>query len=353
MNCPEARPEKSPTGKKLHGNRDAVNRMIQMTFERNTSKLIPNERCNVLLVEDIKADINLMKLVLEAEHDIAFRLDGESALEYIETHYADLDLIVVDIMLPGMDGYELCQRLKKDSRTRDIPVIFITAKRGEKDESRGLELGAVDYIIKPFSRPIVRARVNNHLIIKKQRDFLKKLTNIDGLTGISNRRHFDWMLETEWQRATRASEFLALLMIDIDFFKRYNDNYGHAAGDDCLREVARALRKFPRRSSDHVARYGGEEFAIILPDTDARGAAIAAGRLKDGIESLKIEHVRSPIADHVTISLGAAAISPPRNNTPPVITLIRAADEALYEAKAAGRNRMRSKEPGLPIKSTK
>ncbi len=317
-----------------------------MAMEDNRPKIIPDERCNVLLVEDIKADIQLLKLVLGGEHDIAYRLDGESALAYIETHCADLDLIIIDIMLPGMDGYEVCEILKKDSRTKDIPVIFLTARSGEMDESRGLELGAVDYITKPFSRPIVRARVNNHLIIKKQQDFLKNLSDIDGLTGISNRRHFDRALEMEWQRALRASEYLALIMIDIDFFKSYNDNYGHAAGDDCLRRVARALNKFPKRSSDHVARYGGEEFAIILPDTDAHGAAITARRLKDSVESLDIEHAHSPVAPHVTISLGAAAMVPPRNDDAPDTILIEAADEALYEAKAAGRNKVRSKEWG-------
>lgn len=308
-------------------------------------RVMPSIRCKILLVEDIKSDIHLMRMVLEDEHDIAYMLDGESALEYIEAHYTDLDLIIVDIMLPGMDGYELCERLKNDSRTKDIPLMFITARRGEKDESRGLEMGAVDYITKPFSRPIVRARVKNHLTIKKQQDFLKNLSNIDGLTGISNRRYFDKAIEMEWQRTIRSSEALALIMLDIDFFKKYNDNYGHAAGDECLRKVAHALEYSNKRTSDHVARYGGEEFAIILPDTDAHGAAIAAGRLKDNIESLEIEHAHSSIADHITVSLGAASIDARRGENASVKTLIEAADEALYEAKAAGRNKVISKEP--------
>ncbi|MBF0476658.1 MAG: diguanylate cyclase, partial [Deltaproteobacteria bacterium] len=249
-----------------------------------------------------------------------------------------IDLVLLDIMMPGMDGYEICRRLKEAHRTKDIPVIFITARISEEDEVRGFKIGAVDYITKPISPTIVRARVKNHIQLKRYRDVLENLSVTDGLTGIPNRRRFDEFLEAEWRRSVRSRSCLSLLMIDIDFFKPYNDHYGHLAGDECLKQIGRALSTTVKRSTDLMARYGGEEFACILPETNSVGAMVVAGRLKDRVAALGVIHEFSPIAGHVTISLGVATMTPLINLLP--MSLVRAADELLYQAKRSGRNRL-------------
>jgi len=210
--------------------------------------MIDLKHCKVLLVDDIQANINILYKTLKNEYDIESERDGESALKHIESFPPDL--ILLDILMPGIDGYEVCKRLKANKRAKNVPVIFITSKSEEEDESKGLELGAVDYITKPFSKPIVRARVKNHLIMKKQRDLLENLSNRDGLTGIPNRRSFDMQLKTEWQRAVRSAVPLSLILMDLDFFKKFNDTYGHAAGDDCLKRVAQTLSNSLKRPID-------------------------------------------------------------------------------------------------------
>jgi diguanylate cyclase (GGDEF)-like protein len=292
-------------------------------------------QCRVLLVDDLKANINILNMTLSNEYDIDSVCDGESALRYVESN--ETDLILLDVVMPGIDGYEVCRRLKGNERTRDIPIIFITSMDDEDDESSGLELGAVDYITKPFSRPIVRARVRNHLIMKKQRDLLHSLSNMDGLTSIPNRRSFDRCLDIEWRQAIRLGAPLSVIMIDVDFFKNYNDAYGHTAGDDCLTRTAQALKSSLRRPRDYIARYGGEEFVALLPGIDDGGAGIVATAMRDSIEALGIPHSHSTAASHVTISLGAATVVPPRDMDP--LLLIQAADKALYRAKDTGRNR--------------
>jgi diguanylate cyclase (GGDEF)-like protein len=275
-------------------------------------------------------------MTLDDEYDIDNVLDGESALKYLESNVTDL--ILLDIVMPGIDGYEVCRRLKAIERTKDIPIIFITSMGEEEDESNGLELGAVDYITKPFSKPIVRARVKNHLIMKKQRDLLHNLSNLDGLTSIPNRRSFDRFLDIEWRQAVRLAKPLSLIMMDVDFFKNYNDVYGHAAGDDCLRQAAQTLASSLKRPRDYVARYGGEEFAALLPETDSNGADTVATAMRNNIVALDIPHSHSTVASHVTMSLGAATIVPTQDMDP--LLLIEAADKALYRAKEEGRNRL-------------
>lgn len=292
-------------------------------------------QCKVLLVDDIKANISILIKALRGEYDIEHANDGESALRYVES--SQPDLILLDIVMPGMDGYEVCKRLKADERTKNVPVIFITSKSDEKDEAKGLEFGAVDYITKPFSKPIVRARVKNHLIMKKQRDLLENLSNLDGLTGIPNRRSFDRLFNAEWRRAVRSTLPLSLILMDIDFFKKFNDTYGHTAGDDCLKRVAQALDSSLKRPSDFVARYGGEEFVALLPETDSEGAVTMADKIRNSIESLDIEHSSSTTASTVTISQGVATAIPTRKTNP--ILMIEAADKALYAAKEEGRNK--------------
>jgi diguanylate cyclase (GGDEF)-like protein len=296
------------------------------------------EHCKVLLVDDIKANINILMKTLKGEYDIDYMTDGESALKYVES--SPPDLILLDILMPGMDGYEVSKRLSDSERTKNIPIIFITSKNGEEDESKGLELGAVDYIAKPFSRAIVRARVKNHLILKKQRDFLENLSNLDGLTGIPNRRSFDQAFDNEWRRTARSHTPISLIMMDIDFFKKYNDTYGHVAGDDCLKQVAQALASSIKRPQDFIARYGGEEFVALLPETDSAGALAVANIIQDNIGSLDIQHSSSTVNGRITISQGAATIIPTLGITSSLV--LEAADKALYKAKEKGRNRVKS-----------
>ena len=171
---------------------------------------------------------------------------------------------------------------------------------------------------------------------------LRRISLSDGLTGIANRRYFDEFLEREWQRAKREKASLALVMVDIDFFKAYNDTYGHIAGDDCLKLIASMLEAMPKRASDIVARYGGEELAVVLPETDEQGAEIVAEKVRAGVEKLGIEHKQSSISKYVTVSVGVAVIIPEQETLPSAI--IAAADQALYQAKREGRNRIQMAE---------
>ena len=290
----------------------------------------------VLVVDDDPVIIRLLGDILKEDYQVFFACTGETAIGIAEKNPMP-DLILLDIVMREMDGYEVCQRLKLDKRTANIPIIFITAMRNEDDEAKGLSYGAVDYIVKPIRRSIVKARVKTHLELKRHRDFLEQLSSMDGLTGISNRRRFDDFIESEWHRAKREQSFLSLIMCDIDFFKRYNDNYGHAAGDICLKKVAQALQKPLKRPSDLAARYGGEEFAVILPNTSANGAAHVSINIKHEIDTLQIAHAYSPISSFLTISIGAATAQPWLGRS--VTDLIVASDKALYTAKSEGRNK--------------
>ncbi len=293
----------------------------------------------ILITDDIPANITVLGEVLREEYEIIIATNGEKALEIAASEDSP-DLILLDIMMPGMDGYEVCRRLKEDEKTIGIPVIFITAKNEIDDETRGLDLGAVDYITKPFQIPIVKARVRTHLELKRKNDILENIAALDGLTGIPNRRQFDETVQREWLRCLRQGVPLSLIMMDIDFFKKYNDAYGHTAGDECLRRVALALKSSVRRAADLMARYGGEEFAAILPDTHSEGAAFVAERIRSSVESEGIPHEYSEVADHVTLSVGAATKIPQMGST--ASEIIEAADKMLYEAKDGGRNSVRS-----------
>ncbi len=296
-----------------------------------------NKKQRILIVDDEPLNIRILGNALRDMYQISFATSGEDALKIADR---DTDLILLDIMMKGMNGYEVCEKLKKESKTQNIPVIFITSMNDEEDETRGLEIGAVDYITKPFSMAIVKARVRTHLELKRHRDMLENLSSLDGLTGIPNRRRFDEFLELEWKQAVRDASYLSLIMIDIDYFKKYNDNYGHCAGDDCLRRVAITLSESVNRPSDLVARYGGEEFAAVLPKTDPEGALFIADTMHSCIRQLRIPHSHSEIGDFLSISLGAASIIPTRNTSSS--TLINGGDRALYQAKRSGRNQLKS-----------
>ncbi|MBF0177169.1 MAG: diguanylate cyclase [Magnetococcales bacterium] len=289
----------------------------------------------ILIVDDMPDNIDLLHQAMGEEYEVLFATNGPEALAIATTE--NPDLILLDVMMPEMDGYQVCRRLKAEEVTRHIPVIFVTALTEEADEARGLLLGAIDYLTKPISVPILQARVRNHLELKKRGDMLEHLAMMDGLTGIPNRRRFDETLEREWRRCLRAQRPISLILVDVDHFKLYNDHYGHAQGDQCLKKIAVAMAKTQTRSADLVARYGGEEFVCLLPEIASEGAQSSARRMQEATAALQIPHLQSPTAGHVTLSLGVATTTPNRSCKP--IMLIEAADGFLYQAKSGGRNR--------------
>jgi diguanylate cyclase (GGDEF)-like protein len=293
-------------------------------------------RQKILIADDSQTVVDMLCAVLGEEYEVMVAPGGLAAIEMAIDRQPDL--ILLDVVMPGIDGFEVCRRLRAEERTQRIPIVFITGLNAIEDERRGLELGAIDFIAKPIQAAIVRLRVRNHLELKRYRDFLEDLSLVDGLTGIGNRRRFDEFLLREWRRSRRARTPLALVLLDVDYFKAFNDCYGHAAGDDCLREVAATLAMLVRRPGDLCARYGGEEFAAILPQTDLAGARILAERIREAVLALDIPHEGSAVSPNLTVSIGIAASDPSAAEEPE--GLLRDADRKLYEAKTAGRNRV-------------
>ena len=294
-----------------------------------------NRRQRLLIVDDVPGNLTLLGETFSPDYEVAVATDGERALEL--TRRDPPDLILLDVVMPGLDGFELCKRLKEDAITQPVPLIFITSKRDPANEELGLSLGAADYIVKPFHLPVVRARVKTHLELKRKNDMLEELAMRDGLTALPNRRAFDHRLKEEWSRCRRHGDVLGCIMLDVDDFKRFNDLYGHRLGDECLRSVTAGLATSLLRSSDFVARYGGEEFVALLPSTTDDGLAQTAERLRAAIEALEIPHARSRAAEVVTLSLGATLCDPGDGGHP--LDCVEAADRCLYRAKAQGRNR--------------
>lgn len=299
---------------------------------------------NILVVDDTPANLHLLvKLLSEHGYKVRPAPGGKHALAVVQT--GQIDLVLLDIMMPEMDGYEVCRQFKAQAATRDIPIIFLSALNDTFDKVKAFELGGVDYITKPFQAEEVLARVHTHLTIRKLQQELEarnrelaRLVNIDGLTQIANRRHFDDRLQQEWRRLTRERQPLALLFLDIDFFKAYNDYYGHQTGDDCLKRVAQVFHQSSRRPADVAARYGGEEFVMLLPNTDERGARHVASSIQGALQQLHILHARSSVSSAVTCSIGIACMIPE-----PAVTMeqfVASADDALYQAKARGRNQI-------------
>jgi len=305
---------------------------------------------DVLVVDDNRVNVGLLTGILQKrQYTVRNATEGSKALELLRA--APPEIVLLDIRLPGMDGYEICRQIKADPRTRDIPVIFVSALDDGLDKARAFEVGGVDYVAKPFSAAEVVARVENQLKLSRlQRQMAQKnteleranrmlqsLSYIDALTGIPNRRHFDELLDQEWRRALRDDSSMCVILIDVDLFKAFNDNYGHQSGDDCLKHVAVEVSGVLRRGGDLGARYGGEEFGVVLPGTEAQGGVIVAEDIRRRVEALKVAHKGSPHGV-VTISLGMKAVRPGPKDTPE--TMLAAADRALYRAKAAGRNRV-------------
>lgn len=310
------------------------------------------DRPKVLIVDDDVNVIVALQVLLADAFELRAARGGADALRLAREDPPDLMLL--DIEMPGLSGYEVCAELKGDALLAAVPVIFLTQHADDAAEIRGLAAGAADFITKPPRGAVVQARIEAHLRMKHMADALRAAALTDGLTGIANRRRWDDTLRIECMRALRMRTPLALLIADVDHFKAYNDLHGHAAGDDCLRDVAQALQRCARRPTDLAARYGGEEFALLLPGSDEASARVMADRAVATVHELRRPHGASPVAPHVSVSVGVSvfdATSPGwhRDRADPrhadllahavLDRLLSSADDGLYEAKRAGRAR--------------
>jgi diguanylate cyclase (GGDEF)-like protein len=291
------------------------------------------QRAKILLIDDEPLNTDLLAFSLEREYLVKAVNSGEQALSLLKRFIPDL--ILLDIRMPNMDGFEVLSRLKSNQQTADIPVIFVTGEDSTDDELKGFELGAVDYVRKPFKIPLVLARISIHIDLKRKNDVLENLACADGLTGISNRRKFDESLEILYQAALQNKSPLGLVMLDIDFFKQYNDYYGHSPGDDCLKKVASMLADVAKRATDIVARVGGEEFALILPNVTGSQLKKITNEIHQAMRQLAISHANSVVSNYVTVSIGAISVLPKCAGG--IETLFERVDDLLYQAKAAGR----------------
>ncbi|GLK44668.1 MULTISPECIES: diguanylate cyclase [Novosphingobium] len=299
-------------------------------------------RGTILIVDDEVSNIEIMNAVLEDDYEVLFSTSGQQALD--TARRSPPDLILLDVLMPGIDGFEVCRQIKADPELADIPVIFTTGLGDTDHEMRGLSLGAIDYVTKPIQPAILRARVGNHVELKRLRDQLANLAVTDALTGLSNRRQMEQALQAEVGRLGRTGDWLTVIMIDIDFFKQFNDTYGHPAGDRCIVMVSAALTRAVKRASDLPARYGGEEFACILPGADPEGAALVAQEISLHVQSLNIPHERSQVSPFITVSIGVASARCLPDMTPEM--WLKEADQQLYRSKQQGRDRVTAIEFG-------
>ena len=306
-----------------------------------------SEKFKILIVDDSRFNLEVLsRLLLTAaettdpefpQYTIDTASSGPEALEKLMGEKPDL--ILLDIIMPGMSGFDVLTNIKKSDDTRGIPVIIISGLAGENDEEKGLLLGAVDYITKPFVNSIVTARVKTHLKIVEQMRIIEQLSIIDQLTNIPNRRFFDRCVNIEWKRAIREKALVSTLMIDVDHFKKFNDTYGHQQGDEVLKEVAATIKSVLKRPTDFAARWGGEEFIVLLVSTDNYGAMFVAEQIRSKIEDLEVQNINDPDAPlHVTVSIGTATVAPTVDSL--IEDMIGQADKTLYAAKESGRNRV-------------
>lgn len=312
----------------------------------------------VLLVDDQPMVGEAVRRALFNESGVEFRYCNDPHQAVALAKETKPTVILQDLVMPGVDGIDLVRRYRADPATSGIPIIVLSTMEEPRVKSDAFKAGANDYLVKLPDQIELIARIRYHsmaYLTQRQRDDayaalhesqqklletnreLQRLTNVDGLTGLSNRRYFNECIDAEWKRAMRAQSSLSILMVDVDHFKLYNDTYGHVAGDDVLKSVAQTIEGNFRRTSDLAARYGGEEFSVILPETAADDLLVAAEKLCRSVEALQLPHSASKTGNVVTISVGGATTVPQRNEPP--ATLIERADKALYEAKKGGRNR--------------
>ena len=297
------------------------------------NETLSSKKIVVLVVEDDPISAIISTQALSDAYITHHVSDGRTAVDFCES--TPPDLVLMDINMPGMSGLEACNILKSNVITKNIPVVFITAASDPQSEDECWDAGCVDFIAKPFSVKTLRHRVNSHLSVKILTDELKRLATYDGLTDIKNRRFFDDYFLEQSKLAARNKTPLALLMVDIDYFKQYNDTYGHLKGDECLKIVASELQKAVERPTDCVARYGGEEFVVVLPDTDANGAQHVGEHLIKIIRELNVAHSASPFKK-LTISVGGAIVE---QGLLHIEEVIKQADKQLYAAKQSGRDK--------------
>jgi two-component system chemotaxis family response regulator WspR len=313
----------------------------------------------VLLVDDQAFVAEFIRRQLVSEHDINFHYCVNPAEAISTAEKIGPTVVLLDLVMPDIDGLTLCRQFRNHPVVRDLPIVMLSSTEEPEVKAQGFAAGANDYLVKPPDKVELIARLRYHsasYINKLQRDAayralrasqmrleelnmeLLQLANLDGLTGLANRRYFNERYAEEWARAARGKKNIALIMIDVDRFKVFNDNYGHLGGDDCLKQVAAAIKQMMGLPSDIVARYGGEEFIVALPDTPLEGAVSVAEKLRAAVEQLAIPHEFSNINPHVTISLGVTAGIPSPDIDP--LNLMKQADQCLYQAKNAGRNRV-------------
>ena len=305
----------------------------------------------ILIVEDTRS--NLLIITEYVRRFGASTLQADTGGRAIELFQAEKpDVVLLDVILPDMDGFEVAQRLRAMEQAGNwTPIIFLSSLGKDADIEKGIAAGGDDYLLKPVSEVVLGAKIRAMQRIVQMRTSLvilaskldqanKELTRLstsDGLTGIPNRRFFDEYIAREWRRARRNAAPLSLMMCDVDHFKRFNDSFGHQAGDDCLRQVASAIQHVLERPADIVARYGGEEFVVVLPETPSGGALFIAEKIRHAVHALNIAHGASPHA-RVTLSIGMATAIAGSAET--AEQLIGDADRALYTAKNDGRDRV-------------
>jgi two-component system chemotaxis family response regulator WspR len=316
-------------------------------------------RSVVLLIDDQAIVAEALRQMLANQPDIELHVCNDAASALPLARELRPTVILQDLVMPDVDGFTLVRFFRADPDLAVIPIIVLSSKEDPRDKSRAFAIGASDYLVKIPDKIELMARVRAHsrsYLAQLERDDaykalaalkhqlevknaeLSRLSTIDGLTGLANRRRFDEALELECRRARRENAPLALIMTDVDYFKKYNDSYGHLGGDDCLRRIATVLTQGMRRPADLAARYGGEEFALVLPHTDLEGATVVAETVRKGVVALNLLHASSAVASHVTLSLGIAILLPHESELGPE-GLVGRADVALYEAKREGRNR--------------
>lgn len=308
-------------------------------------KFFPEDQSLVLIVDDEKFTRMQLRLALEREgYQIAEADNGREAINLCNQLHPQI--VLLDAMMPDMDGFECCTLLQSLEYSQYTPVLMITGLDDQESVDRAFEVGAIDFVTKPIHWPVLRQRVRRLIQQAQiQRELevanqeLQRLVTIDGLTQVANRRRFEEYFTQEWQRMAREQLAISLILGDVDFFKFYNDTYGHQAGDRCLQTVANTIRNTVKRPADLVARYGGEEFAVILPKTDTEGAIMLAETICSVIRKLAIPHSSSQVSPYVTISAGVSTTIPKPGSD--LQQMIEIADQALYQAKSDGRDRVK------------